>query len=114
VILVANQIIQEAGLINRIGCAGGDLRVDSWPSWADLILLSSFVSCYEHEAVQALLTRMQAYLPSGGHLPIDEQETRSFQDRCAGAKKCFCCFLLLSTRMSPTINPGPTIIGSWY
>jgi hypothetical protein len=68
VIAVTEQIIQEAGLSNRITCVGGDLRVDAWPPGADLILLSSIVSCYEPQTVQALLAHAQVYLPSSDHL----------------------------------------------
>lgn len=72
VIAVAEGIIQEAGLSERISCAGGDLRVDPWPSGADMILLSYIVSCYEQETLQALLARTLAYLPPGGHLLIHD------------------------------------------
>ena len=72
VIAVTWQIIQEAGLSNRITCVGGDLRVDPWPPGADLILLSSIVSCYEPQTVQALLAHAQVYLPSGGHLLLHD------------------------------------------
>jgi hypothetical protein len=72
VVAVTRQIIQETGLTDRISCTGGDLRDDPWPSGADLILLSYIVSCYEPQAVQALLARTQAYLPSGGRLLIHD------------------------------------------
>ena len=72
VIAVAEQIIREAGLSNRIACASGDLRYDAWPTGADLILLSYIVSCYEPQAVQALLARTHAYLPSGGRLLLHD------------------------------------------
>jgi cyclopropane fatty-acyl-phospholipid synthase-like methyltransferase len=72
VIAVTGQIIQEYGLKSCIACASGDLRTDPWPKGADLILLSYIVSCYERETLHALLTRTQAYLPSGGRLLIHD------------------------------------------
>lgn len=72
VVAVAEQIIQEARLTDRIVGVGGDLRVDPWPKGSDVILLSYVVSCYEQGTVQALLARTQAYLPSGGRLLIHD------------------------------------------
>lgn len=72
VIAVTEQIMQETGLTNRITCAGGDLRFDSWPTGADLILLSYIVSCYDQETLQAVLARTWAYLPCGGRLLIHD------------------------------------------
>lgn len=72
VIDVTEQIIQEAGLTGHITCARGDLRTDSWPEGADLILLSYIVSCYDPETLRALLARTLAYLPSGGRVLLHD------------------------------------------
>ena len=72
VIEVTEKIIQEAGLTEKITCSSGDLRSDSWPAGADVILLSYIISCYEQESLRALLARAQAYLPSGGQLLIHD------------------------------------------
>jgi precorrin-6B methylase 2 len=72
VINVTEQIIQEAGLTDRITCARGDLRTAPWPEGADLILLSYVVSCYGPETLRALLARTLAYLPSGGRILLHD------------------------------------------
>ena len=81
VVVVTEKIIQESGLEERITCAAGDLRTDSWPDDADLILLSYIVSCYEPETLRALLKRCFGYLPSGGGLLI--HDFALFADRSA-------------------------------
>lgn len=72
VVAVAEKIIAEAGLSERIKCAGGNLLVDPWPGRADLVLLSYIASCYRPETVDELLTRIYNYLPGGGELVVHD------------------------------------------
>jgi predicted nicotinamide N-methyase len=72
VISVTKRIVEEAGLASRITCVGGDLRTDPWPDGADVILLSYIVSCYAPETLDALLSRVLEYLPTGGQLLVHD------------------------------------------
>jgi cyclopropane fatty-acyl-phospholipid synthase-like methyltransferase len=72
VVAIAEKIIREAGLSERIKCAGGDLLIDPWPGQADLVLLSYIASCYHLQTVEALLTRIYHHLPEGGELVLHD------------------------------------------
>jgi SAM-dependent methyltransferase len=72
VIAVTERIVAEAGLADRITCAGGDLRSAPWPPGADVVLLSYIVSCYPPETLRDLMARTFAYLPSGGRLLLHD------------------------------------------
>ena len=72
VIAVAEQIIREAGLADRIRCMAGDVLTDAWPPGADLVLMSYVVSSYRSETLRELLGKIRNYLPSGGGLFIHD------------------------------------------
>ncbi len=72
VVAIAEKIIGEAGLSERIKCAGGNLLADPWPGQADLVLLSYIASCYRLKTVDELLTRIYNYLPDGGELVVHD------------------------------------------
>jgi predicted O-methyltransferase YrrM len=72
VVAIAEKIISEAGLSERIRCAGGDLLVDGWPEPADLVLLSYIASCYRPETVAELFKRVYHHLPESGELVVHD------------------------------------------
>jgi 2-hydroxy-4-(methylsulfanyl)butanoate S-methyltransferase len=72
VVPVAQKIVAEAGLADRIRCVAGDVVTGHWPKEADLILLSYVVSSYGPPVLRDLLARARAYLPPGGGLIIHD------------------------------------------
>ena len=72
VVKFAEKFVAEAGLSDRVRCAGGDVVKDQWPDGADLMLLSYVLSSYRPEIARYLLGRAYAHLPPGGRLIIHD------------------------------------------
>jgi predicted nicotinamide N-methyase len=72
VIAVAERIIREAKLADRIRCMPGNVLTNAWPQGADLVLMSYVVSSYRPETFRELLDKIRGYLPAGGGLVIHD------------------------------------------
>jgi len=72
VVAVARKIVAEAGLADRIRCVEGDVVAGTWPSGADLILLSYVISSYGPSVLKDLMAKACAYLPPGGGLIVHD------------------------------------------
>lgn len=69
---VAERMVREAGLADRIAIAPGDFRTDPLPDGADVVLLSLVVNTQPDAEAERLLRKVHAALPSGGVLLIHE------------------------------------------
>lgn len=64
--------LEEAGLGDRIQCAGGNFHADPLPSGADVISLVRVLLDHDDAAVMQLLRRVHDALPPGGVLLVAE------------------------------------------
>ncbi len=77
---VAERMIREAGVADRITLHPGDFRTDPLPEGADVVLLSLVVNTQPDDEAERLLRKVHAALPPGGvvliHEPLlDDDET---------------------------------------
>jgi cyclopropane fatty-acyl-phospholipid synthase-like methyltransferase len=71
VLRVADEIIAELGLGDRIQTRAGDIMKDDFPA-GDVMLISLIISSYSPEEYTGLLRRVYDKLPSGGAVVIHD------------------------------------------
>ncbi len=103
---VAEKIVAEAGLSDRIACAGGDALEGEWPPDGDVILLSYVISSYGEEALASLLARAFAYLPSGGRLIVHDFALHGDRPGPRTSALWFFANLAISDATHPHTAPG--------
>lgn len=75
---VGKRHVQATDSDNRIQFVAGDMRADDFPSGCDLVSWKSVLHDWPDEAVQMLLKKSLAALPSGGRLLIFERQQWDF------------------------------------
>jgi len=109
VVRVAEQIVAEAGLADRIRCVAGDALADApWPAGADVILLSYVVSSYGPETLRALAARTHGYLPPGGLLLLHDFALHGDRSGPRNAALWFFANLAISATTHPHTVPELT------
>ncbi len=67
---VTNELIEEAGLSDRIKTHGGDFTRDPFPEGADVVMLNGNLTQYGPGEAQTIIDKAFSMLPSGGVMHI--------------------------------------------
>ena len=69
---IAEEIIAKYGLSGRVKTCPGNILEDSFPSGADVIVISGVLDGYNEENCRKLIRKAYEYLPAGGAIILKE------------------------------------------